>query len=189
MELKTLFQRIAAAIRERDGSSEPIQASAFPERISAIPAGTDTSDATAAAGDILSGKTAYGAEGKMTGAIAAQAAQTITPGTSDQIIPAGLYLAGAQTVQGEENLAAENIRSGVSLFGVEGGCIDWKDFKKIEGTAYTTVNGEFAHFAVTTFRALEKEDGTKAIQIDILLTLQTKGAQSSKQAEILVKYV
>ena len=58
MELKALFQRIAAAIREKDGSTGAIQAAAFPERISAIPSGTATSAATAAPGDIVSGKTA-----------------------------------------------------------------------------------------------------------------------------------
>ena len=38
MELKTLFQRIAAAIREKEGSTGSIRAAAFPERISAISA-------------------------------------------------------------------------------------------------------------------------------------------------------
>lgn len=38
MELKPLFQNIASAIREKDGSTEGIAASAFPERIRALPA-------------------------------------------------------------------------------------------------------------------------------------------------------
>ena len=49
-----------------------------------------------------------------------QGAQTLIPGTADQIIPAGKYLTGAQTVQGDANLLPENIKKGVSLFGVEG---------------------------------------------------------------------
>lgn len=47
-------------------------------------------------------------------------AATITPGTSDQTIASGTYLTGAQTVKGDANLVAGNIKSGVSIFGVAG---------------------------------------------------------------------
>ena len=188
MELKALFQRIAAAIRDKEGSAAPLRAADFPDRISAITTGTATSDATAGPGDILAGKTAYAGGEKLTGAIAVQAAQTITPGPAEQVIPAGLYLDGAQTVQGDGNLSAENIRKGVTLFGVEGSSIDWKDYKNVKGTAYTTINGEFAQFAVTTARPVE-EDGTKKIRINIELTLMTKTAEITKQSEIYVEYV
>ena len=152
--------------------------------------GTDTSDATATAGDILSGKTAYVAAGKVTGTIASksssnltasgatvtvpagyypsqasksvatatqatpsitvssaglitakstqsagyvssgtksatkqlttQGAQTITPGTSNKTIASGRYLTGTQTIKGDANLVAANIKKGVSIFGVAG---------------------------------------------------------------------
>ena len=49
-----------------------------------------------------------------------QAAQTITPGTNDKTIAAGLYLTGTQTIKGDTNLVAGNIKSGVSIFGVSG---------------------------------------------------------------------
>lgn len=49
-----------------------------------------------------------------------QAAQTITPGTNDKTIAAGLYLTGTQTIKGDANLVAGNIKSGVSIFGVTG---------------------------------------------------------------------
>ena len=47
-------------------------------------------------------------------------AATITPGTSDQTIASGTYLTGAQTVKGDANLIAGNIKKGVSIFGVAG---------------------------------------------------------------------
>ena len=49
-----------------------------------------------------------------------KAAQTITPGTADQTLAAGQYLSGAQTIKGDANLLAGNIKSGVSIFGVTG---------------------------------------------------------------------
>ena len=82
--------------------------------------GTNTSDATATAAQILSPYTAYVATGKVTGVIPSQGAQTITPSTSMQTIQAGQYLSGVQTILGDSNLTASNIKNGVSIFGVLG---------------------------------------------------------------------
>ena len=49
-----------------------------------------------------------------------QAAQTITPGTADKTIASGRYLTGTQTIKGDPNLTAENIKEGVSIFGIVG---------------------------------------------------------------------
>ena len=80
----------------------------------------DTGDANAAAGDILSGKTAYVNGAKVSGSIQSKEAATYTPTTSDQTIQAGQYLGGAQTISGDANLVSSNILKNVTIFGVTG---------------------------------------------------------------------
>ena len=122
--------------------------------------GVDTSDATADAGKILYPYTAYKDGEKVTGSIPSLAAQTFTPGGSDQVIPAGKYLSGAQTIKGlptysaqtitpgtnnqvlssgrllagdqtilgDANLIPDNIKNGVSIFGVNGTLEGYKTY-------------------------------------------------------------
>lgn len=49
-----------------------------------------------------------------------KAATIYTPTTSNQTIAAGTYCSGVQTIKGDANLVAGNIKSGVSIFGVAG---------------------------------------------------------------------
>ena len=56
----------------------------------------------------------------LTATVTTKAAATITPGTSNQTIAAGTYLTGAQTITGDADLKAENIKSGVTIFNVAG---------------------------------------------------------------------
>ncbi len=77
-------------------------------------------DANVTGSKMLSGTVAYKSAGKVTGTIQSQAAQTITPGASDKTIASGKYLSGTQTIKGDANLLAENIKSGISIFGVTG---------------------------------------------------------------------
>lgn len=71
------------------------------------------------AGYVVSG-TAGNSSVSLTASITTKGAATFTPSTSDQTIASGTYLTGAQTISGDANLVASNIKSGVSIFGVDG---------------------------------------------------------------------
>lgn len=133
-------------------------------------AGSYTSDATAAAGDILSGETAYvnglkvtgtmphhtiddtsvewrlssvppnGGDASMVvdveegyyeagaypvGTLAMYQPQDVTPGTADIEVPGGAWFMNGFTIAGDANLKSENIKSGVSIFGVDGSMTDY----------------------------------------------------------------
>lgn len=79
-----------------------------------------TGDATATANDLLSGKTAYAKGAKITGIIPSKGVQTYTPGTVNQVINAGQYLSGNQTILGDADLIPSNIKKGLDIFGVVG---------------------------------------------------------------------
>lgn len=58
--------------------------------------------------------------GSNTSQLSVQAAQTITPTTSNQTISSGKYLTGTQTILGDINLIAANIRQNKTIFGITG---------------------------------------------------------------------
>lgn len=91
MTLTDFLSGIANAIRQKTGSSNPIPAQKFVDEILGIQTGTDTSDATATSDDILSGKTAYGADGKLTGTIKSKASADVTFSGPTVTVPAGHY--------------------------------------------------------------------------------------------------
>ena len=82
--------------------------------ISVSTGGLITASATQSAGKVAAGTKS--ATQQMT----TQAAQTITPGTTSKTIASGRYLTGTQTIAGDANLIAANIKQGVSIFGVSG---------------------------------------------------------------------
>lgn len=91
--------------------------------INAMPTGALSTPTVSSSGLIIAqvGTSGYLASGtETTKQLTTQAAQTITPSTSDQTIGSGQYLTGIQTIKGDANLVAGNIKSGVSIFGVTG---------------------------------------------------------------------
>ena len=52
--------------------------------------------------------------------VAKKDAETYTPSAVNQTIAANQYLTGDQTINGDANLTPENIKDGVSIFGVTG---------------------------------------------------------------------
>ena len=68
----------------------------------------------------ISAGTAGNSSVSLTATVTTKAAATITPGTSNQTIAADTYLTGAQTISGDADLVAGNIKSGVNIFGVAG---------------------------------------------------------------------
>ena len=118
--LTDFLTNTADAIRTAEGSTGSINPQDFEAKITALKLSVQTADANATAADILSGKTAWVNGTKISGSIGTKASTTIIPGTSDQTIASGVYLAGAQTIKGDSNLTADNIKSGTSIFGVTG---------------------------------------------------------------------
>lgn len=114
-------QKVASAITGKGVLASPTDTGAqLAAKITQIPSGTNTSDATATASDILSGKTAYVKGTKVTGKIMNRGSgEIITPGTGAITRQAGYY-SGNITIVGEPNLIASNIARGKSIFNVVG---------------------------------------------------------------------
>lgn len=105
---------LTGTMKATGGSGDiPVVEQATPT-ITVSSSGLITASATQEAGQVAAGTKSA------TKQLTTQAAQTITPGTSDKTISSGRYLTGTQTIKGDSNLKAENIKSGVSIFGVAG---------------------------------------------------------------------
>ena len=77
-------------------------------------------------------------------------AETFTPKTYNQTISSGRWLTGTQTIKGDANLVASNIKSGVSIFGVSGTYVGSGSYKIYSGS----VEGSYTHFTAVANLAL-----------------------------------
>lgn len=84
----------------------------------------DTASADASAGDILTGKKAYGATGEVTGSMAnnGSTSGTISTKAGTVTIPAGYTTGGTVSISSTEQakIIASNIKSGVTILGQAG---------------------------------------------------------------------
>lgn len=96
------------------------------------PSGLITASATQSSGYVSSGTKSS------TKQLSTKDSTTYTPGTNNQTISAGTYLTGTQTIKGDSNLIANNIKSGVSIFGVNGSYEGGNVTKVFSGTVDTT---------------------------------------------------
>ena len=120
-----LFTAIANAIRAKKGTTDTIVADNFPSEIESIASQpslqTKTVSPSTAAQTITPDSGYDGLSQVVVNAISpTKGAQTYTPTTTNQTISSGRWLTGAQTIKGDANLVASNIKSGVSIFGVSG---------------------------------------------------------------------
>lgn len=82
----------------------------------------DTASASAAAGDILTGKSAFGASGEISGSMANNGATggTISTKAGTVTIPAGYTSGGTVSLGGVTDCVSGNILSGKTILGVNG---------------------------------------------------------------------
>lgn len=159
-------RKVAGAIINRGGVTAEIAAgesynvpSGFHDgtgSVAAKPLASQTV-ADAAASDIDSGKTAWVNGAKVTGTVTTAASLTGTPGTADKTLGTNVHVTGAITVKGDANLAAGNIKSGVSIFGVAGSYtgrqVETADVTTTGGRTLTVPNlSGYTNFVLTAFR-------------------------------------
>lgn len=124
MALIDKLTAIGDAIRAKKGTTGAIPLANMPAEIASIPTGTNVSDTTAVASNVLKGKYFYTSAGvKTQGSMVNQGFGSFIVDSTDVVtIPAGYYTGGYINILDEdaENLIPENIKEGVTILGVEG---------------------------------------------------------------------
>lgn len=163
-----------------DGTCEEIpEVEQATPSITVSTSGLITASATQEAGQVAAGTKSA------TKQLTTQAAKTYTPGISDQTIASGKYLTGVQTIEGDSNLVASNIKSGVSIFGVAGSyagaSTEGLDTSDATATATDIAKG------ATAYVNGEKITGTLSNIISLPLTNGTPQYNSGNDLGIGVK--
>lgn len=138
------LKNIANAIRNKKGTANQMLPSQMADEISSIKTatssgGTDTSDATVNASDVLADKIAYGASGRIVGSMKNNGSQIINVSSANTsyTISKGYHDgSGSVKISSSETskLIASNIKRGITILGVTGsyqgsassGCIQVK---------------------------------------------------------------
>lgn len=165
--------------------------------ISVSTAGLITASSTQSAGYVSSGTKSA------TKQLTTQAAQTITPGTSNKTIASGRYLTGTQTIKGDSNLIASNIKSGVSIFGVAGSLTSGitteyvvKNGTRADGSAYRIdipfIANKICHIVIRFHVTFSRD-------VDVHTTIDTSSDErenwyfsndsNSKMSQVRVSYI
>ncbi len=94
------------------------------DKVVVVPLGGYKSSGDAAAADVLTGKTfSNDTSIGVTGTMVDNGAVAIDPGAADQPIPGG-YHDGTGSVAGDSDLVSENIKNGITIFGVDGSVLE-----------------------------------------------------------------
>ena len=126
----TNLKNIANAIRNKKGTTNQMLPSQMADEISSIKTatssgGTDTSDATVNASDVLADKIAYGASGRIVGSMKNNGSQIINVSSANTsyTISKGYHDgSGSVKISSSETskLIASNIKRGITILGVTG---------------------------------------------------------------------
>lgn len=107
---------------------------------------------------------------------ATKGATTYTPTTSNQTIATGTYCSGAQTIKGDSNLVAGNIKSGISIFGVSG---------SYEGSGGSSGGNSGGIETIEIMDTGFPDPGAMIIYIDGTMALQQQAVQKNVSYSIM----